>query len=168
MDANITNSSLPSLPSGNHQLPSEDGATPARSPAPTIDAPAIDNALPSSATAAVPAAPPAIEERRRSPRFECPGSVEISFAGSDVPVPGTLTNISPHGCYVKTHATLPLDTVVSLTIDSLGFRVRLQAQVRAAYPSGGMGLCFSVMDPAQHAQLELLLKALCAARHPQL
>lgn len=114
MDANIASGS-PGLPSGNRQLCSQDGATPARS----MDGSALDNALPSAAALAVPAARAGTEERRRSPRFECPGSVEISIDGSDVPLSGTLTNISLHGCYVKTPTTFPLDTGVSIAIASL-------------------------------------------------
>ena len=140
MDIKLTGES-PSLASGNQWLPADDAATAA-------------------------AALPAMQERRRSPRFDCPGSVEISTSGSDVAVSGILTNISLHGCYVQTSTTFPLDTSVSLAIDSLGFRIGIEAKVRVIYPSTGMGLCFSEMDPQQHAQLGLLLKALWAVKHP--
>jgi hypothetical protein len=159
MDVHITDGS-PGLPGGNHQLLAEDGPTPAH----PMDGSAIDSALPSGAASA---AHPAMQERRRSPRFDCPGSVEICISGGDLPLSGMLTNISLHGCFVKTPTTLPLDTSVSLAIDSLGFRIATQAKVRAIYPSTGMGLCFSEIDPEQHAQLELLLKALWAPKHPQ-
>ena len=139
MDVKLTGES-PGLASGNQWLPADNGATAA--------------------------ALPATQERRRSPRFECPGTVDLSIGGGRVTVAGVLTNISLHGCYVQTSTTFPLDTIVSLAIDSLGFRIANEAKVRAIYPSTGMGLCFSEMDAQQHAQLELLLKALWAAKHP--
>jgi len=77
---------------------------------------------------------------------------------------GEVTNISLHGCYVKTTAALALDAEVSLAVESLGFRIRTQAKVRATYSSTGMGLCFGEMDAEQHAQVGLLLKALWARR----
>jgi hypothetical protein len=78
---------------------------------------------------------------------------------------GTLTNISLHGCYVQIPTTFPLDTDVPIVIDSLGFRISIQARVRAIHPSTGMGLCFTEMGPEQQAQLGALMKALWAAKH---
>jgi len=152
--ADIT-SSLSGL-SGGAQSPAEDKAG---GPHPHNEqATSNDQAL--GAAAPAPAAAPVGQERRRSPRFECQGTAAIFAAGGDVSFTGALTNISLHGCYVETTLTLPLDTDVILAIDSLGFRIRAHARVRATYPSTGMGLCFSEMDAEQRAQLGLLVKAL--------
>jgi hypothetical protein len=111
-----------------------------------------------SAAATLPGALPTLQERRRSPRFQCSGSIELHIPGSDVRVWGTLTDISLHGCYVEMPTTFPVDTEVSLNIESLGVRVSTRAKVRATYPSLGMGMCFCPLEPAQQAQLGQLLK----------
>ncbi|MGB9235926.1 MAG: PilZ domain-containing protein [Terriglobales bacterium] len=100
-----------------------------------------------------------ITERRRSPRFQCSGSVEFQVQG-DVRMWGKLTDISPHGCYVEMSSTFPVETPVSLTIESVGIRFSTQAVVRASYPALGMGMSFSEIKPKQQTQLEQLLMAL--------
>jgi len=109
-----------------------------------------------------PSASAALRERRRSPRFQCSGSVELHSPGSDVRIWGTLTDISLHGCYVEMPTTFPLDTEASLNIESLGIRVSTRAKVRATYPFLGMGMCFTDTEPGQQRQLEQLLRALIA------
>jgi hypothetical protein len=103
---------------------------------------------------------PDFKERRRSPRFQCSGSAEFRPEGSDVRMWGTLTDVSLHGCYVEMNNTFPVGTRVSLTIDALAIRVRVQATVRVSYPFLGMGMCFSEIEPGQQLQLEQLLAAL--------
>jgi hypothetical protein len=73
---------------------------------------------------------------------------------------GTLKDISLHGCYIEMAATFPVNTRVSLLLDSAGVKVSAPAMVRASYPSLGMGLCFSGMDASQQLQLHRLLSAL--------
>jgi hypothetical protein len=107
---------------------------------------------------------PGGRERRRSPRFVCSGSVELLAEGSRIPLRGTLTDISLHGCYTKMSTTLPVDTNVTLAVDSLGFQFRSQATVRATYPFLGMGICFSNIEPEQQAQLKKLLAVLVGQR----
>jgi hypothetical protein len=106
------------------------------------------------------ASSPDFKERRRSPRFQCSGSAEFRPEGSDVRMWGTLTDVSLHGCYVEMNNTFPAGTRVSLTIEVLAVRVRVQATVRVSYPFLGMGMCFSEIEPGQQLQLEQLLAAL--------
>jgi PilZ domain-containing protein len=117
-------------------------------------------------TDAAPANSPGFTERRRSPRFRCSGSAEFRPEGSDVRMWGTLTDISLHGCYVEMNSTFPVDTRVSLTIEALGVRVRVQATVRVSYPFLGMGMCFSEIEPGQQLQLEHLLAAVSGQSSP--
>jgi hypothetical protein len=100
------------------------------------------------------------KERRRSPRLPCSGSAEFRPEGSDVRMWGTLTDVSLHGCYVEMNNTFPTGTRVSLTIEALGIRVRVQATVRVSYPFLGMGMCFSEIEPGQQSQLQQLLATL--------
>lgn len=126
----------------------------------TEDAPSAP--APTSSSIVVPAAAssPGFKERRRSPRLQCSGSAEFRPEGSDVRMWGTLTDVSLHGCYVEMNNTFPAGTRVSLTIEALGIRVRVQATVRVSYPFLGMGMCFSEIEPGQQLQLEELLAAL--------
>ena len=123
------------------------------------DAPVTPAATSSIAVPAV-AASPGFKERRRSPRLQCSGSAEFRPEGSDVRMWGTLTDVSLHGCYVEMNNTFPVGTRVSLTIEALGVRVRVQATVRVSYPFLGMGMCFSEIEPGQQLQLEQLIATL--------
>ncbi len=99
-------------------------------------------------------------DRRRSPRFICSGSVEFQTKEKGVRLWGSLTDISLHGVYVEMASTFPVETVVTITVQSLDIRFSALAKVRASYPSLGMGVCFIGIKPDQQTQLELLLKAL--------
>ena len=150
---------------GGHRRPDEDGASYLRrlkgqtgedSPAPP--------ALVGCADAAGPAAPIFVKERRRSPRFQCSGSVELQPQDGSAHVWGALTDISLHGCYVEMPTTFPTDTPVSLTVEVLGIRFSTEARVRATYPSLGMGMSFTGTRPEEQAQLEQLLRAVAGQR----
>jgi len=116
-----------------------------------------------AAAGPAPAGCPTIVERRRSLRFKCSGSVELHEKGG-VRTWGTLKDISLHGCYVEMPTTFPLDTVVTLNIESAGVRFSAEAKVRACYSSLGMGMCFSEIKPDQQTQLEQLVRALAGLK----
>jgi hypothetical protein len=100
------------------------------------------------------------KDRRQSVRLRCSGSVEFRTVGNDVRMWGTLTDISQHGCYVEMNTTFPVGTKVDLILKSFGIRVQTQGEVRATYPSLGMGIRFSEIEPVQRLQLKQLLDAL--------
>jgi hypothetical protein len=99
-----------------------------------------------------------LEERRKSPRLRCSGSAEIRHGDGDVPMWGTLTDVSLHGCYVEMSNTLPVESRVALVLNSCGIRIHAPGRVRATYPALGMGICFVEIEPSQ----QLLLKQLLA------
>ncbi len=117
-----------------------------------------------SASAPTPAAPVFGRERRRSPRFQCSGSVELQPQDGSAHMWGVLTDISLHGCYVEMPTTFPQETLVSLNIEVLGVRFSTRAKVRVSYPSLGMGMCFTEIKPEQQTQLGQLLKAVAGQR----
>ena len=129
---------------------------------------ASEDALRMAANAAVAkaaaAAGPAFKERRRSVRFECSGRVEFQADGSEVRLPGMLTDISLHGCYVEMPTTFPVETAVTLDIEARGIRFHTRAKVRATYPFVGMGMCFVETELGQRGQLGQLLRAIAAER----
>src|SRR6266478_634702 len=99
-------------------------------------------------------------DRRKSPRLRCSGSAEVRTEGSDVCRWGTVTDISQHGCYVEMNTTFPVGTKVNLVLKSFGIRIETPGEVRASYPSLGMGICFAEIEPVQQMQLKQLLAAL--------
>ena len=117
-----------------------------------------------TASAADPDKSPGFKERRRSPRFQCDGTVELRTVESDVRLWGTVTDISLHGCYAEMSTTFPVNTRVLLNVDCYGIHVSTNAIVRASYPFLGMGMCFTEIDPGQQSQLEQLLRALAGQR----
>jgi hypothetical protein len=97
---------------------------------------------------------------RQSPRLRCSGSVKFRTEGSDVPMWGTLTDISLHGCYVEMNATFPIDTKVQLVLKSFGIGIQVPGTVRTSYPFLGMGICFTEIEPEQQVRLKQLLDTL--------
>jgi PilZ domain len=101
---------------------------------------------------------------RQSPRIRCSGSVEFRTEGSDEHLWGTLTDISLHGCYVEMSDTFPVDTNVYLVLKSFGLRIQTQGTVRTSFPSKGMGIGFTEIEPGQQTQLNQLLDALTGGK----
>jgi len=121
---------------------------PASEPASAVPTPAMQPNSPSG------------KDRRRSPRFRCAGSAEVTTEGSQVRLWGTMTDISLRGCYVEMSSTFPVDTRVELVLEALEIRFRAQGMVRISYPFLGMGILITQMAPDQRALLEQLLAAL--------
>jgi hypothetical protein len=84
-----------------------------------------------------------IKDRRRSPRFSCGGSAEIIYLPSaGIIVPGTIRDLSLHGCWVDT--SLPIEcgarAEVVLRVKSASFRAL--GEVRAIRGQSGSGVEF--------------------------
>lgn len=100
------------------------------------------------------------DERRKTPRFRCSGSVQFRVASSDVRMWGTLTDISLHGCYVEMSKTFPIETLVHLVLKSCGYEVQSAGRVRTSFPAVGMGIRFTDIEQEQQRQLQELLAML--------
>ena len=125
-----------------------------------VEGPPTDAVARSGGEAPVPADSVAWKDRRQSPRLRCSGSAEVRTEGSDVCRWGTVTDISLHGCYVEMNTTFPVGTKVDLVLKSFGIRIETPGEVRASYPSLGMGICFAEIQPVQQLHLKDLLAAL--------
>jgi len=125
----------------------------------TKPAPAASDAK-SSGTAPAATAGPGWNERRQSPRYRCSGSAEFRVIGSDVRMWGTVTDISLHGCYVEMDNTLPVNTKISLVLNSCGIRIRVAGTIRTSYPALGMGISFAEFEAVELANLKRLLASL--------
>jgi PilZ domain len=102
---------------------------------------------------------PAFEgaEKRRSPRYQCEGSVEMREIDCEVHTWASFTDISLHGCYVEAQATYPVGTLLNLKLEAKGMRVETKGDVRVSYPYLGMGIQFLEMTAENEARLRDLL-----------
>jgi PilZ domain len=99
-------------------------------------------------------------DQRRSPRYKCEGSVELRASDSEVRTWAQFTDISMHGCYVEATTTYPVGTAVHMKLEANGFQVHTQAEVRATYPSLGMGIAFTDTPQEDGGRLRELLKTI--------
>jgi hypothetical protein len=99
-------------------------------------------------------------EKRRSPRYQCEGSVEMREVNCDVHTWASFTDISLHGCYVEAQATYPVGTVLHLKLETKGLRIETKGTVRVSYPYLGMGIAFMDMSSEDEAKLRELLGSL--------
>lgn len=102
---------------------------------------------------------PAFEgaEKRRSPRYQCEGSVEMREIDCDVHTWASFTDVSLHGCYVEAQATYPVGTLLNLKLEAKGMHVETKGDVRVSYPYLGMGIQFLEMTAENEARLRDLL-----------
>jgi hypothetical protein len=98
-------------------------------------------------------------EKRRSPRYKCEGSAELREAGHEIRTWVTFTDISMHGCYVEATATFPVGTKLHLKLETKGFQVLVEGEVRVSYPYLGMGIMFTAMSDENRSHLRDLLRA---------
>jgi PilZ domain len=96
-------------------------------------------------------------EKRRSPRYQCEGSVDMREEGCDVRTWATFSDISLHGCYVEAQATYPVGTLLHMKLDAGGVRVETKGNVRVSYPYLGMGIAFAEISDENRARLRELL-----------
>jgi hypothetical protein len=103
---------------------------------------------------------PKNNEKRKSPRFRCQGSVHLREAASKVATWASLTDISFHGCYVEASASYGVGANLTLAIEVKGIRFETSGQVRAAYPGLGMGISFTGLSDLNSLQLRKLIESI--------
>jgi hypothetical protein len=101
-------------------------------------------------------------ERRRYPRYQCSGMVQLSKEGSALPVWVRLADIGLGGCYVETLSPLPLQTNVELVIQADELQIRGRGKVRTLHPSVGNGIAFTQMVADDWRRLHQLIARLAA------
>lgn len=82
----------------------------------------------------------------------------------DPPVKATLSELSLGGCYLKTSSPFPRGTRVVLSIKSGNVEAHAGGIVLVAHPEFGMGVEFLQSAPAQHEQVQRLVKMLRASK----
>ncbi|MFQ5926043.1 MAG: PilZ domain-containing protein [Terriglobia bacterium] len=97
------------------------------------------------------------EERRRSPRYRCPGDVEVTDQETNTTVRGMLSDISLGGCYVDMMTPLASDSQVRIRIKTTDTTIESGGLVRASHPSMGMGLKFTEMNAENRQRLDTMV-----------
>ncbi len=120
------------------------------------------------AAPAAPTPPPATTggdsraERRRYPRYQCSGTVQLGKEGTAPHVWVRLADIGLGGCYVETLSPLPLQTNVEFVIQADELEIRGQGKVRTLHPSVGNGIAFTQMVADDWRRLHQLVARLAA------
>jgi PilZ domain-containing protein len=96
-------------------------------------------------------------EKRRSPRYNCEGRIDLSEVGCDAHTWADFTDISLHGCYVEAQATYPVGTSLRMKLEINHLKIETTGTVRVNYPYVGMGISFGEMSEENRSQLKQLL-----------
>lgn len=95
--------------------------------------------------------------QRRFERTPCRIPAKVRIAEEDVTLPGTVTDISPTGCYIEMLAPLPCDTKVELTFSSGQSNLLCTGVVRSTLSGMGMGVAFDDMNASQLEKLKAIV-----------
>lgn len=103
-------------------------------------------------------------EKRRSPRYNCEGSVRLAEEGCDVYTWAKFTDVSLHGCYVDAQATYPVGTSLNMKMELNDARLETKGIVRVNYPYLGMGIAFVDLSEENRYSLKNLLSTVTFSR----
>jgi hypothetical protein len=99
-------------------------------------------------------------EKRRSTRYKCVGSAEISQESTGVRIWATFQDVSVHGCYVEASSNYPVGTALGIKLQMNAIQVTARGVVRVTYPSLGMGIAFREMSAENRTRLEELIRSI--------
>jgi len=97
------------------------------------------------------------QEKRKSPRYVCDGSVRLQKPGG-ASTWARFTDISLHGCYIESASPYSIGTNVDVKLELQGIRVEANGQVRVSYPGLGMGVAFMKISEQEQNHLQELLR----------
>ncbi|MGC2232280.1 MAG: PilZ domain-containing protein, partial [Candidatus Acidiferrum sp.] len=87
------------------------------------------------------------DERRRTPRYPFPATVELILKGSQAGISAKVTELSLYGCYVQMPDPFEKGTQLMLKIYSDGKFLETQGVVVYAHPTQGIGVNFQNVNP---------------------
>jgi PilZ domain-containing protein len=97
-------------------------------------------------------------DRRLVPRLAFGGVAEIVTAHPYTYMVVSTAELSRHGCFVDTYASLPVGTEVTLKITYAGRVFNARGEVTYALPEKGMGIRFTITAPKDVETLETWLR----------
>jgi hypothetical protein len=107
-------------------------------------------------------------ERRHFPRYSITASAEATDVKSQTRIKARISDLGRWGCYVDTLNPFVVDTVVKIDIEKDKVQFFAQARVLYSTVGMGMGLIFTVVEPAEVSILEKWIADLGGDRsHPE-
>lgn len=108
------------------------------------------------------------QDRRRSPRYQFAGSIEMREGASEDKRTARVKELSLNGCYVDTESPYPMGTSLAIKLFTETEFFEAQASVIYSQPSQGMGLMFRETKPYYLMVLrKWLLSAMMGKKAPQ-
>lgn len=104
----------------------------------------------------------ASSNRRGQGRRACRLSADVFRMGEGVPNRCTLSDVSPGGCYVETPSPFPAQTSLEIVVRARDFKLRVRGTVQVVHPGFGMGVQFTLNNPADREQVKELIAAQAA------
>lgn len=99
---------------------------------------------------------PGAKDLRRSQRAKCCLPAELHADGNDVPVVGTVVNVSTGGCFLESGAFVSMGSQVSITVWE-GGNVTVIGKVVRSRPGAGLGIEFADMTRESREQIRQLV-----------
>jgi len=110
----------------------------------------------------------AINNRRRYPRFETEGDVEVFRQGSEIfETEGELRNLSELGCLVSAKRLLTPGSELKLMLNVGNYDLSLRGRVRHAVADIGLGIEFREIRKGDRQVLQFLLRKLAQDQDSQ-
>jgi PilZ domain len=107
-------------------------------------------------------------ERRHFPRYSITASAEATDVKSQTRIKARISDLGRWGCHVDTVSPFVVNTVVKIGIEKDKERFFAEARVLYSTVGMGMGLIFTVVDPAEVSILEKWIADLGGDRsHPE-
>ncbi len=85
-------------------------------------------------------------EKRRHPRHQVAVQVELHLEGVETPIRTATSETSLGGCYVETMFTLPVGTMLRMTLWLGDEKVNTACRVATSFPQVGNGMEFAGMS----------------------
>jgi hypothetical protein len=85
--------------------------------------------------------------------------LEARFGSREMMLPGTITDLSMTGCYIKTLLQLPAGCRIEISIPKQGFRIVLPARIRSVDVGSGMWVDFIEISRDYVERTRLLMAA---------
>jgi hypothetical protein len=96
-------------------------------------------------------------ERRIAPRYSYDAQLEIEWGSAKLP--GRVRDISPGGMFIEMEDPLWLGARFAATW-SLEIPLQIECEVRRVEPTRGVGVAFTIPDPAGRERMATLLESL--------
>jgi PilZ domain len=100
------------------------------------------------------------ENRRRDPRYEVEGGVDLAAMGGRPRAEGQLQQISEHGCLIKAGDLLAPGTGIRMVLNIYDVSVALKGNVRYTAANRAMGVEFSEIRQGDRPLLDYVLNQL--------